>query len=77
VRNRFPPTTSLKEPEDILQEEWYTIPLESVQNLYESITRRTAAVLKAESGPRHINKEMSIVSVVFPLFCSTSVLKLV
>jgi hypothetical protein len=51
VRNTFPPPTSLKQPEDVLQDEWYKIPIETVQNLYESISRRTAAVLKAKGGP--------------------------
>jgi hypothetical protein len=51
VRNRFLPPTSLKQLEDVLQEEWYKIPLETVQNLHESISRRTAAVLKAKGGP--------------------------
>jgi hypothetical protein len=51
VRNRFQPPTSLKQLENVLQEEWYKIPLETVQNLYEPIPRRTAAVLKAKSGP--------------------------
>jgi hypothetical protein len=51
VINRFPPQTSLKQPEDVLQEEWYKIPLETVQNLYEPIPRRIAAVLKAEGCP--------------------------
>jgi hypothetical protein len=51
VRNRFPPPTSLKQFEDVLQEEWYKIPLQTVQNLYESIPKRTAAVLKAKGGP--------------------------
>jgi hypothetical protein len=51
MRNIFPPPTSLKQLEDVLQEEWYKIPLESVQNLYESIPRRTAAVLKTKGGP--------------------------
>jgi hypothetical protein len=51
VRNRFPPPTSLKQPEDVLQEEWYEIPLETVQNLYESTPRRAAAVLEAKGGP--------------------------
>jgi hypothetical protein len=51
VRNIFPPPTSLKQLEDVLQEEWYKIPLETVQNLYESIARRTAAVLKSKGGP--------------------------
>jgi hypothetical protein len=73
VRNRFPPPTSLKQLEDILQEEWYKIPLETVQNLYESILRSLAAVLKAKVVLRHINKEMCTVSVVFPLFCRTHI----
>jgi hypothetical protein len=50
VRNRFPTPTSLKQLEDVLHKEWYKIPLETVQNLYES-TPRTAAALKAEGGP--------------------------
>jgi hypothetical protein len=41
---------SLKQHEDVLQEEWYKIPLETVQNLYESIPR-IAAMLKAGGGP--------------------------
>jgi hypothetical protein len=51
VRNRFPPPTSVKRLEDVLQEEWYEIPLETVQNVYGSIPRWTAAVLKAKDGP--------------------------
>jgi hypothetical protein len=51
VRNRFPTPTSLKQLEDVLREEWYKIPLETVQNLYESIPRKTAALLKAKGGP--------------------------
>jgi hypothetical protein len=51
MRTRFPLPASLKQLEDVLQEEWYKIPLETVQNLYESIPRRIAAVLKAEGGP--------------------------
>jgi hypothetical protein len=51
VRNRFPPLTCLKQLEDVLQEEWYTITLDTVQNLYESIPRRTAAVLKTKVCP--------------------------
>jgi hypothetical protein len=49
--NRFPPPKSLKQLEDVLQEEWYKIPLETDQKLYESIPRRTDAVLKAKGGP--------------------------
>jgi hypothetical protein len=48
---RFPPPTSLKQLEDVLQEEWYKIPLETIQNLYDSIPRRNAAVLKTKGGP--------------------------
>jgi hypothetical protein len=50
VRNRFPPPISLKQLKDVLQAEWYKIPLETVQNLYESIPRRNVAVLKAKCG---------------------------
>jgi hypothetical protein len=49
VRNRSPPPTYLKQLEDALQE-WYKIPLETVQNLCESIPSRTAAILKAKDG---------------------------
>jgi hypothetical protein len=31
VRNRFPPTKSLKQLEDVLQEEWYNIPPEGLR----------------------------------------------
>jgi hypothetical protein len=51
VRNRFPPPTYLKQLDSVLQEEWYKIPLETVQNLYEPIPERIAAVLKAKGGP--------------------------
>jgi hypothetical protein len=47
VRNRFPSPTSLKQLEDVLQEEWYKIPLDTVQNLYKSIPR-TVAIMKAK-----------------------------
>jgi hypothetical protein len=45
------PPTSLNQLEVALQEEWYQTPLETVQNLYESIPR-TAAVSKAKGGPK-------------------------
>jgi hypothetical protein len=51
VSDRFPPPNSLKQLEDVLQGEWYKIPLHTVQNFYESIPRRTVAVLKAKYGP--------------------------
>jgi hypothetical protein len=51
VRNRFPLPTSLKQLEDVLQEEWYKIPLETVQNLYESIPKSTMVLFMAKRGP--------------------------
>jgi hypothetical protein len=51
MMNTCTPPTFLKQLEDTLQEEWYKIPLEAVQKLYESIARRIAAVLKAKDGP--------------------------
>jgi hypothetical protein len=45
VRNRLPPSTSVKQLEHVIQEEWCKIRLETVQNLHKSIQRRTAAVL--------------------------------
>jgi hypothetical protein len=37
--------------EDVLLEEWYSIPLGTIQNLYESILRKIQAVLQANGGP--------------------------
>jgi hypothetical protein len=51
VRNRFLPPTSLKQLEDVLQEEWHKIPLEIVQNLYKPIPKSIAVALKAKGGP--------------------------
>jgi hypothetical protein len=51
VRKRFPPPTSLKQLEDVLQEEWYIILPETVQALYESIPKGTADVLKSKGDP--------------------------
>jgi hypothetical protein len=51
VRSRFPPTQSLKQLEDVLREEWYSITLETIQNLYESIPGRLQAALQANGGP--------------------------
>jgi hypothetical protein len=50
VRNRFPPPTSLQQLEDVLQEKWYNIPLETAQSLHESIPTRIAAVVKAKGA---------------------------
>jgi hypothetical protein len=49
MRNRFPPPTPLKQLENVSQEEWYKIPLQTVQNFYESIPR-IAAELKTKGG---------------------------
>jgi hypothetical protein len=51
MRNRFPPQISLKQFEDVLQADCYKIPLETVQNLCEFISRSIAAILKAKYGP--------------------------
>jgi hypothetical protein len=51
VRNSFPPPAFPKQLEHVLQEEWYEIPLETAQNVYESIPKRAAAVLKAKVSP--------------------------
>ena len=50
VRSRFPPSSSVMQPEDVLHEEWYNNPLETIQNLHESIPRRIQAVLQANGG---------------------------
>jgi hypothetical protein len=41
-------TDSHLQHEDILQEEWYKIPLETVKNLHESILGTIAAILKGK-----------------------------
>jgi len=45
-KTRFPPS-SLKQ----LEGKWYSVPVESIQNLHESIPRRIQAVLQANGGP--------------------------
>jgi hypothetical protein len=51
IRNKLAPPTSLKELEDVIQEEWYKISLETVRNLYKSIPRSIADALMAKCGP--------------------------
>jgi transposase len=51
MRNSFPLPKSLQQRERVLQEEWHKIWLETVQNLYEFIPIRIAAVLMAKGGP--------------------------
>jgi len=45
VRSSFPSPSSLKQPENVLREKRHSITLVTVQNLCESIARRTQAVL--------------------------------
>lgn len=51
VRDRYPPPSSLPELATVLQEEWYQIPLKTIQDLYLSIPRRLQAVLNANGFP--------------------------
>ena len=51
VRSRFPPQSSLKQLEDVLQEEWYSIPLGTIQNLRETIPIMIQTALQANGGP--------------------------
>jgi len=48
VRIRFPPPSSLKQLEDIFLEEWYSIPLEIIENLHETFPRSIQAVLQVK-----------------------------
>jgi hypothetical protein len=51
VRSRFPSPSFLKQLEDVLHEDGYSIPLETIQNLGESIATRIQAVLQENGGP--------------------------
>lgn len=51
VRDRYPPPSSLTELATVLQEEWYKIPLKTIQDLYLSIPDRIQAVLNANGCP--------------------------
>jgi hypothetical protein len=51
VRSRYPPPSSLKQLKDVLHEVWYSIALENIQSLYESILIRVQTVLQANDGP--------------------------
>lgn len=51
IRNVYPPPSSLKALEELLISEWYKIPTETIQKLYQSIPRRVQAVIKAKGGP--------------------------
>ena len=51
VRSRFPSPSSLKQLHNVLHEQRYNMPPETIQNLHESIPRRIQAVLQANCGP--------------------------
>jgi len=60
VRSRFPPPSSFKQLEDVLHEEWYNIPLETVQNIHDSIPRGIQAVLLTVVAELCVNNEICI-----------------
>jgi hypothetical protein len=68
VRSRLPPPSTLKQLKDVLREEWYSIALQNIQNLYESIPRRIQAALQAMIAQLRINKEMCIFHSCFHYF---------
>jgi hypothetical protein len=47
--NRFPPPTSLKQLENVLQEEWYAFLLGVVENLYEFNSESVSAATEGKS----------------------------
>jgi len=64
VRSRFPSSS---------REEWYSIPLETIQNLHKSIPRRIQDVLQSMVDQLHINKEICILHSCFHYFCPSPV----
>jgi hypothetical protein len=58
--------------EDVLHEQWYNIPLETIQDFYESISR-IQAVLQANVGPTPYELRNVYLSQLFPLFCPSPV----
>jgi hypothetical protein len=61
ARNVFPPQTSLKQPENALQEEWYKIPQETVQNLLGEavniVNERTSFISTSRGIDPEVNTE--------------------
>lgn len=51
LRSRFPPPKTISELVTCLQEEWFSIPITVVHDLYLSIPRRLQSVLDAKGGP--------------------------
>jgi len=68
VRSRFPPPSSLKQLGDVLHEKWYNIPLETIQNIHDSVPRGIQAVLQTAVAELCVNKEMCICHYCFHYF---------
>jgi len=51
MRSRLPPPSSPEQTEDFPNKEWYSTPLETIQNLYESFSRKIQSVLQENVGP--------------------------
>jgi hypothetical protein len=64
VSSRFPPATPPKQPENTAQEKWYTIPLQTVQNLHQSIPRGTV-VYRQQQLPKHLHLDNVLAEVKF------------
>jgi len=73
VRSIFPPPSSLKQLEDVLHEAWFSTPLETIENWYESIPRRIQAILRANCGPTPYYYRNVYLSQLFSLFCPSPV----
>jgi len=46
VSDRFPPPSSLKQLEDVLREELYSIPLQTIQNLWVYSKKETSCITR-------------------------------
>jgi len=68
VRSRFPPS-SLKQ----LEEEWYIIPLETIQNLQSQFQKGYKLRCRQMVAQLHINKEMRIFHSFSHYFCPSPV----
>ena len=57
VRSRNPPPPSLKGLEDVFHKEQYSISMETIQNLHETIPRKVQAVFRQMVAQLPFNKE--------------------
>jgi len=69
VRSRFP-SPSLKQLRDVLHEEWYSAPLETLQNLHELFKEGYRPYYRQTVAQLLINKEMCLFHDCFHLFLS-------